>query len=61
MEVWITCILLMLAIAGIAVLAYGMRTRKWKNARWGIVALTIAALALAVYLGLTGIFVSSIL
>ncbi len=60
MEVWITCVLLLLVLAGIAVLAYGMCTRKWKNARWGIVVLTIAALALAVYLLLTDIFVSSI-
>ncbi len=59
MRLWVAIVLLVLAVAGIVFSARGLRQRKALRAAC-IAVCTLAALALAVYIGLTFLFVDAV-
>lgn len=59
MKLWVAIVLLVLAVAGIVLSARGLRQRRALRTAC-VVLLSLAALACAVYIGLTLLFVDAV-
>ncbi len=59
MRLWVAIVLLVLAVAGIALSARGLRQRRALRTAC-VVLLSLAALVLAAYIGLTFLFVDAV-